>query len=419
MTPPRADRPTLATTPMTLSMARQPILNAQGQVVAHELFDRSASAQAFTAASDAALLFNLLTDATPEEFSGQPTLFINCTHATLAAGHLDLVDAEHVVLEVGPLPVDQDTPQDIDTFWHSLVAVHARGFKLAFNHTVLSPAYAPWLGLASFIKLDLASLEPAKHASLVQQAQQNPSAQLVAEKVETAAQFEHAKQLGFALFQGYWFAQPVLIKGQTLRPAQAAILQLIHLVRQEASTSEIEEVLKHDPTLSFNLLRFINSAGFGLRCEITSFKHAVMILGLKKLFRWAALLLASARSDGCAPAVSQAAVVRGRLMELLATHLLPPEECDNAFVVGIFSMLDAMLGMAMKDALGSMPLPQTVTDALLHQCGVLAPFLSLTLACESADDAAFAQHATALQLTGDQVNLAHLQALVWAQNMTL
>src|SRR5256885_13178912 len=99
------------------------------------------------------------------------------------------------------------------------------------------------------------------------------------------------RDLGVRLFQGFWFAQPQLVQARTIRPTQATIIQLINLVRQQASTDEIEALLKKDPTLSFNLLRFINSSGFGLSCEITSFRHAVMILGLKKLFRWAALLL--------------------------------------------------------------------------------------------------------------------------------
>jgi hypothetical protein len=136
-----------------------------------------------------------------------------------------------------------------------------------------------------------------------------------------------------------------------MRPSQAIIIQLINLMRKQASSAEIEELLKKDPTLSFNLLRFINSSGFGLQCEITSFRHAVMILGLKKLFRWAALLLTTSRAGGSPPAVGTMAVVRGRLMELLALELLPAEECDNAFVVGVFSMLDTMLGMPLEKAL--------------------------------------------------------------------
>ena len=229
---------------------------------------------------------------------------------------------------------------------------------------------------------------------------------------------ERMAQLGVKLFQGYWFAKPSIVKAQTVRPSQATIIQLINLVRKQASSAEIEELLKKDPTLSFNLLRFINSSGFGLSCEITSFRHAVMILGLKKLFRWAALLLTTSRKDGAPPAVGQTAVVRGRLMELLAAELLPPEECDNAFVVGVFSLIDTMLGMSLERALESVALPEPVLDALLHNQGVFAPFLELAKACESGDDEAFARNAEALHLSNHQINMAHMNALLWAENLS-
>jgi EAL and modified HD-GYP domain-containing signal transduction protein len=401
-----------------MAIARQPILDIKRVVFGYELFDRSLGNTAYSAASDAALLFNLLSNADSDMLNTRKFLFINCTHQTLAGGHLELIEPERVVLEIPPMPIGQADAEDIDTFWQTLADVHKRGFRLAFDESVLTPRYAKWLPLASFIKLDIAKVPIEQIKQIVRQLASSPKVQLVAEKIETAEQFELVSKTGVTLFQGYWFARPVLIKGQTIRPAQAAIIQLINLVRKQASTTEIEEVFKHDPTLSFNLLRFINSAGFGLSCEITSFRHAVMLLGLKRLFRWAALLMTTSGASGSSPAVGNAAVVRGRLMELLAAELLSTEECDNAFVVGIFSLLDTMLNMPLEEALASISLPQSVTDALLHGTGVLAPFLQLTLACESADDAQFAETATSLQLTGDQVNWAHLQALAWAENIT-
>ena len=194
--------------------------------------------------------------------------------------------------------------------------------------------------------------------------------------------------------------------------------QARHRIRELSHRQRIEQLLKRDPTLSFNLLRFINSSGFGLQVEITSFKHAVMILGLKKLFRWAALLLTTSRNTSTPLAVGQTAVVRGRLMELLATEMLPPEECDNAFVVGVFSLLDVMLGVPLARALETVSLPESVIDALLHKKGRFAPFLELTIACESGDAAAFARAAAQLQLSNHQVNMAHMQALAWADDLT-
>jgi c-di-GMP-related signal transduction protein len=411
-TAPNADTPPASP---SIVIARQAILDSDRSVFGYELFDRSVSAELHTASSDAQLLFNLLSTADNEALMQKKTLFINCTHDSLAGGHLELVTPDKIVLEIPPLPIAQ--VDQIQTRLPTLQTMRERGFRLAFDYSVLTRPYETWLPLASFIKFDVSVLKPAAISSFVKLAQSKSTARLIAEKVETELQHTMLQELGVQLFQGYWFAKPVLVEGQTVRPAQATILQLINLVRQQASTHEIEEVLKRDPTLSFNLLRFINSSGFGLSCEITSFRHAVMILGLKKLFRWAALLMTTSRADGSPPAVGQTAVVRGRLMELLATELLPPEECDNAFVVGVFSLLDTMLNVPIEKALESVALPQAVTDALLHNTGVFAPFLELTKACESGDEVVFARTAEALHLSNRQVNWAHLQALTWAESL--
>lgn len=411
-TAPNADTPTVSP---SIVIARQAILDSDRSVFGYELFDRSVSAELHTASSDAQLLFNLLSTADNEALMQKKTLFINCTHDSLAGGHLELVTPDKIVLEIPPLPIAQ--VDQIQTRLPTLQTMRERGFRLAFDYSVLTRSYETWLPLASFIKFDVSVLKPAAISSFVKLAQSKSNARLIAEKVETELQHTMLQELGVQLFQGYWFAKPVLVEGQTVRPAQATILQLINLVRQQASTFEIEEVLKRDPTLSFNLLRFINSASFGLRTEVTSFKHAVMLLGLKKLFKWAALLLSTSQAGGVPPAVGSTAVVRGRLMELMTADTLDAEESDNAFVVGIFSLLDTLLGMPMPAALASLSLPETVTNALLYGTGPLAPYLALAQACESGNDEAFATTSVALGLSSNQVNWAHLQALAWAETL--
>ncbi len=401
--------------PESIAIAHQAILDSQRTVFGYELFDRSLRSNAHTAASDAQLLFNVLVHTDSEPLVGNKAIFINCTHDSLAGGHLDLVSPQHVVLEIPPLPISQI--DQIHDRLPSLQAAQQRGFRLAFDYSILTRPYAPWLALASFIKFDLSLIKRDAVASFIALAQAKSKARLIAEKVETAEQYAMVAGLGVDLFQGYWFAKPVVLQGQSVRPAQATILQLINLVRKQASTSEIEDIFKRDPTLSFNLLRFINSAGFGMRTEVTSFKHAVMLLGLKRLFKWAALLMTTSHAGNTPPAVGTMAVVRGRLMELLAEQMLSKEDSDNAFVVGVFSLLDTMLGMSMEAALATLALPTDVTDALLHQRGPLAPFLTLTLACEAGDDEGFAQAAQTLGLNSGQINMAHLQALSWAETL--
>lgn len=414
LTPPSG--PGVAEANNQVVIARQAIVDGARTVLGYELFDRSTAPSGHTVDSDAALLFNALSFADTEALVGDKLVFINCTHDSLTGGHLELIHPDKVVLEVPP--VADHAPAAIEHLAGVLHGLHKDGFRFAFNHTVLTRGYASWRPLASYVKLDLAVLAADRLEAFARFAQANTTATLVAEKVETAEQHASMRALGVSMFQGYWIARPMLVKAQTIRPSQATIIRLINLVRGQASAAQLEELLKRDPTLSFNLLRFINASGLGLNCEVTSFRHAVAILGLKKLYRWAALLMTTSGSGGPPPAVGHDAVVRGRLMELLAAELLSPEECDNAFIVGLFSLLDAMLGVPLDKALQTVALPAPVVDALLRRQGVYAPFLELTEACESGNEDSFARVATALQLSSRQVNMAHLQALAWADGLT-
>jgi EAL and modified HD-GYP domain-containing signal transduction protein len=397
-------------------IARQPIVDARREVVAYELFDRSTAIDAHTPASDIALIFNAMTHTGSESLVGKLTIFVNCTHNSLAGGHLDLIQPDKVVLEIQP--VEGHGAADILSRSHTLAELRKRGFRMAFNHTILAPAYAAWQPLADFVKLDLAALKPEQLQVIVAAARARvPQAQVVAEKVETAEQFAALSAYGVTLFQGYWFAKPTIVKARVVSPSQAHVLQLINLVRNQASTDEIEAALKKDAMLGFNLMRLINSSGFGLNQEITSFRQAVMLLGLKKLFRWAALLLTSAKANGTPAAAGSTAVVRGRMMELLATETMSAEDRDSAFVVGIFSLLDALLGIPQAQALQLLSLPPAVVEALTEGTGTFGPLLALAKACEGEDDAAFAAAASALPFSNHQINMAHMDALAWADEL--
>jgi c-di-GMP-related signal transduction protein len=395
-------------------IARQAIVDDKRAVVGYELFDRSIGARQHSASTDANMLFNALSGADSEALTGRTTVFINCTHESLAGGHLELIHPRKVVLEI-PI-VANDDPEQIEALVPVLEAVAKRGLRIALNQAALRKPYIRWLPFAAFIKLEMNAFGPEMAEPLVRFVKNNTKARIIAEKVETAEQHQRMADLGVKLFQGYWFARPSVVQSRTVRPSQATVIQLLNLVRRQADVSEIEEVLKRDPTLSFNLLRFINSSGFGLSVEITSFRHAVMILGHNKLLRWAALLMTSA-SNGAPAALGTTAVVRGRLTELLAAELLPPEDADNAFIVGVFSLLDAMLGMPLDKALDAVSLPQSVQDALLRRTGVFAPFLELAEACESGDEVAFGRAAEALHLSSRQVNMAHMNALLFAESL--
>ncbi|MBL8382051.1 MAG: EAL domain-containing protein [Burkholderiales bacterium] len=399
-------------------IARQPILDAKRGVIGYELLHRrnpaaDPVADAESASTESAVMFSALSNIGSESLFGNKLAFVRCGAGELTGVHLEIVDPERIVLQVPA--VEENAPDLIAAAAERFAELRTRGFRLAFGATVLTRPYAPWVPHASYIKLDLRRLKRESVPTAVRIAANQQHAQVIAENVESAAEFEMVRQLGVKFFQGFHFERPSAVTAKLSNPAYATVIQLINQVRKEADPATIEELLKRDPTLSFKLLRYINSAGFGLGVEVTSFRHAVMILGLKKLFRWAALLLTTIKSDSAPPVVANFAVTRARFMELLAAECLPPEDCDNAFLAGVFSLLDVMLGVPMEQALQDIVLPSDINDALIERAGLLAPFLQLVEACETADGTEIAELARALQLSSEQINRAHLDALVWSE----
>ncbi len=241
---------------------------------------------------------------------------------------------------------------------------------------------------------------------------------LLAKGVADNAQFDACINKGFGGAAGWFFLKGVT-PAKKLNPGQAQTIRLLNLVRANADIKEIEAALKLDVALSVKLLRYINSAGFGLTVEIQSFRHAVTMLGYDKLNKWLSLLLVTSSKDAAAPALMQAAIARGRFMELIAAGYVDKNELDNLFITGAFSLLDILLGVLMETALADMHLPGTINDALISGSGPYAPFLALAQASEQADYAKFSARTAELQLDAETVNRAQLEALTFADSLQL
>jgi EAL and modified HD-GYP domain-containing signal transduction protein len=191
------------------------------------------------------------------------------------------------------------------------------------------------------------------------------------------------------------------------------------MVRKNADVRNLEAVLKRDAGLSYKLLRYINSAGFGLGAEIQSLRHAVTMLGYSPLYRWLSVLLASATSAGYSPILMHTAVVRGRFAELLGKGFIPKADIENLFVAGMFSLLDRLLGVPMEEIMEKIQLSEPVVQALLSREGMYGPFLALAEACEAGNNDKIGELADSLFISPLQVNESHLAALAWAQNLKI
>lgn len=385
-------------------LSRQPVLNGQSRAIATRLTLHAGGAMdAYAAAQTLAAL----TDVWPD---GERIFFINCDGFPLAAAVRDWAVPANAVLELAS--ADLLGPGGAECVG-TLQAVQPALCLKADAQVATALA----CGLQyRFLALDARHMTPAGLGALAAQLQLHGI--VIALNVFDRDGFKACLDAGINAVASWFFKQPsALTVKKALNPGQAQIVRVLNLVRKNADVKEVEVALKQDVALSYKLLRYINSAGFGLSCEIQSFRHAVTILGYDKLNKWLSLLLVTASKDPMAPALMHAALTRARLMESLGHGLIDPQEYDNLFITGAFSLLDVLLGVSMETVLESMSLPEAICDALLGQGGLYAPFLDLACTSEGEDGAAIAELAGQLGLSAESFNRAQLQALAFADAM--
>lgn len=295
-------------------------------------------------------------------------------------------------------------------------ALRAKGFGICLRGAEVTTLERSFFALVSHIEVKLNAANFASQAKVYAALKQS-SVKMVARNVATWQDFDACSALGLDSFVGKLHLTPrPSATPKALNPSQTTILQLMEMVRKNAESQQLEAVVKRDATLAYKLLRYINSAGFGLRTEVQSLKHAVQMLGYSPLYRWLTVLLATASTSGYSPVLLETAIVRGRFAELLGLMKMSKSEAENLFVAGMFSLLDRLLGLPMEEILASIQLPEVVTEALISRQGVYGPYLALAEACEL-NSMLVGSLAEGLKIDAEDVNSAHLSALVWAKNV--
>ncbi len=273
----------------------------------------------------------------------------------------------------------------------------ASGYRLA----ILAEGTHATTGLADFY---LVPYRNAEHAA----------PDVILSEVDSLADFARAHAIGALYFDGRSpFDAPPIVAKPSINPAHAAVLELMGAVQQEAEPKDIEALFKKDVTLSFKFLRYINSPYFGLTSRVESVRHALAVIGYRQLFKWLTLLAATAGS-GASPALTQSAMMRARLMELLGTKSMDKRDQDHLFITGMFSMLDRIMQTPLEQLLARANMPEAVTQALLANEGRYVPVLALARAYEGEtlpEDYNFAG------VDIKAANLAHLEAIEWAAHI--
>lgn len=394
-------------------LGRQPILNSSHHVIGYELLFRNPECQSDArfscgTAATATVLMNFLGNMGMDAVVGNKKAFINFDREMLASDIIDILPKDRVVLEflehISPEPEIIERCQKLAS----------EGFVFALDDFIYrGDCCDSLLKFAKLVKIDLLVHDDESLKEHVQLCQDN-GLEMLAEKVESYEVFRRCKELGFSLFQGYFFTKPVTLSRKDIPADKMSVLRLMDEVRRTDNLQQLASEISLNLAICYKLLRFINSAGLSRGRKIEQVGDAVIMLGKDRLYRWLSLLLYAESNQDEGSALFSTALVRGRMMEVLGEEKLPGH-AGNLFVTGMFSLLEALLDMPMTHVLREIELPQAISDALLENSGPCAPFLELVRTLETGDADTIHALSVRLGLDSEHINRAQMEAAAFSR----
>jgi len=394
-------------------VARQPIFDREEKVFGYELLFRNGLENCFTGDADVASRATLdrsLVMGLDILCDGRRA-FVNCTRDTLIKGLVTLLPSTSTVVEIlETVPADPDVIA-------ACRSLKEQGYILALDDYVASDRRAPLAEMADIIKVEMQLTTEEQREELVKQF--GPwRCRLLAEKVETHEQFVRARDQGFVYFQGYFFRRPEMMSTHDMPANRLNYLRMLQEVsRPELDVPALEKLIKAEASVCYRLLRYLNSAVFGFKKEIHSVRHALSLLGERDVRRWVRLVAAVGAGQEKTSDLVLSALVRGRFCELLAPRV--PHGESDLFLMGLLSLIDAMLETPMASVLERIPLDSATKAVLLGQPSMLRPVFQLMLAHESGEWEAAAGLSEGLRLDPDDVASCYWQAQHWARDLSM
>ncbi len=400
---------------MDLCIARQPVFTKKLDVFAYRLQFRSGLEQALppldlTTAS-AQLIAETVAQLGLEEITGGVQALIPVNRTVLIGQYARMLPKEATIVEVGD---DSNADQPATTACEKL---HRAGHRLAMpaSRSQLGRLLArlPW---ADFLIVDARAGQLPVVSNM--RSDTTPPVTIIAAHVETQAVFQQAIVAGYELFHGAFFTQPATVRASNIPTWRLRYLTLLEAVlAPNSNILHVADIIMRDVTLAYRLLRYVNSAYFALPRTIRSVMDALLLLGDREVQRWACLMNLAALGEHTPAAVVVESAVRGRMCELIATHTRGARAGADAFFVGLFSVLDALLDRPLAAIVAEFPLPGIVKDALLGVHNPLREILDCVLAYMRADWERFAAHLTGLGPVPTEVPQGYREAIAWARDV--
>jgi c-di-GMP-related signal transduction protein len=397
---------------MDFFVARQPIFNRQKKIFAYELLFRSDMSNSFPGLDGNFATSNLLSSSFftvgIDKIAGRKKAFVNFTEDLLLRDIPTLFPSDTITVEI------LETVEPSEEIVEKCQSLRSQGYELALDDFVYVQKFEPLIELAKIIKVDF-RLTPLDEIERMVASLSTYPCKFLAEKIETYEEFEKALSMGFSYFQGYFFAKPEVLKNKEIPPSKLAILQLIADVNtSEFDVVALEKLINQDVSISFKLLTYLNSAFFRRLQPISSISQAIAYLGESGFRLFVSLIAASRLADNKPEELIRASIIRARFLEQIGKEMKLAS--SEFFMLGLFSLLDAMLDNTMEYLLSKLPLTNAVNDALIRRKGKLFPFLRLAEAYETGDWADFEATKERFGIPGKMIFQFYIDALGWADS---
>jgi EAL and modified HD-GYP domain-containing signal transduction protein len=395
-------------------IARQPICNTQLKVVAFELLYRMGGPGNHAQIDDEDgatidVLLSAFNDLGINDVIGNKKAYVNFT-SNILLNKMPPFSPKQLVIEL--LENQEVTPELLK----ALGRLKKKGYKIALDDFCLTKDTISLIDYADIIKLDVLADPPSSWADYIPRLK-DKGIILLAEKVENYDVFDECKELGFDLFQGYFFAKPKVISGKRISNNKLTVLNLLgQLNGRDVNFSEITKLISLDTNLSYNLLRTINSGLFNLPSKVESIKHALTMLGLNHLKNWINFLALSSL-DNKPQALTDLAMVRAKMCEEMGKMVTKKAAADDYFTVGLLSLIDAFFDMPMEDLVKKISLTESMRDALLHRRGEMGQVLDCVIKYQDANWQNSDQNNTdnCEALPFENMANAYIDSLKWAE----
>jgi EAL and modified HD-GYP domain-containing signal transduction protein len=399
-------------------VARQPILNAKRQTLGYELLFRDGESNAYPShiesnrATYRLIVENFLSIGTNPSI-GASRCFINFAQESLLRLLPFSLPKEQIVVEI------LETCIPNDELFEAVKEIHANGYLIALDDFVYKPEWERFLPYVHIVKIDIMATGLEESCALIKERlAMGVKRRFLAERVETEEEFIATRSAGFTFFQGYFFSKPVVVRQRYLSPEQVIAMDLFRAVCQpEVDFEQIETIVARDVALSYKLLRFVNTMSNRIEVPISSFRQALVYLGQDKLKIFVSLVVASFVSAYKPKEIYTLCLQRAQFFLLMSDDNPFEQLREQAFIIGLFSMLDALLDMPLEELVKQLPLCKAIKVALLERKGPYGTLLQLEECYESADWSGMESACQQLNLSINEVMPRINQAQRWSQDL--